>query len=72
MDHQVVERASATLDMVNEQCIPMAANHREMVHFKDVKSQKFEPVKGALQELKDGKPIDPMEWKIGTFFLCAL
>ena len=63
---QVVERDSAELGLKNEQCIPVAANHREMVHFKHVDSQKFDPVKIALKEIREGKPLDPTEVRNGT------
>ncbi len=63
---QVVERDSAILGFPTEQCIPISANHREMVHFTNIESQKFDPVKTALQELKDGRAINIRDLRNGT------
>ena len=52
---QVVEKDSAILGFPTEQCIPISANHREIVHFTNIESQKFDLVKTALQEAKDGR-----------------
>ena len=54
MFSQVVEKDSAILGFPTEQRIPISANHREIVHFTSIESQKFDLVKTALQELKDG------------------
>lgn len=62
---QVVEKDSAILEFSTEQCIPVSANHREIVHFTGIKSQKFDLVKTALQELKNGKVMDIHELGIG-------
>lgn len=54
----VVERDSAILGLPTEQTIPVAANHREMVRFANINSEKFDPVKFALKEVKEGRPLD--------------
>ncbi|KIW20491.1 hypothetical protein PV08_01066 [Exophiala spinifera] len=54
----VVERDSAILGLPTEQTIPIAANHREMVRFANINSEKFDPVKFALREVKEGRPLD--------------
>lgn len=56
---QVVERDSAVLGLPSEQIIPIAANHREMVRFTSINSEKFDAVKFALREAKEGRPMDP-------------
>ncbi|KAK5329530.1 hypothetical protein LTR93_001117 [Exophiala xenobiotica] len=54
----VVERDSAIMGLPTEQTIPLAANHREMVRFANINSEKFDPVKFALREAKEGRPMD--------------
>ena len=49
------------LGITNEQAIPIAADHREMVRFSDFESQKFESVRFALKELVEGAPMDHFE-----------
>lgn len=49
------------LGITNEQAIPIAADHREMVRFSEFESQKFESVRFALKELVEGAPMDPFE-----------
>ena len=63
---QVVEKDSAILGFPTEQCIPISANHREIVHFTNIESQKFDLVRTALQELKDGgaKNILDIMWSM--------
>jgi hypothetical protein len=56
-----VERESAVLGIINEQSIPIAADHREMVRFSHIKSQKFESVHFALKELIEGGPKEDLE-----------
>jgi hypothetical protein len=58
---QVVERESAVLGIINEQSIPIAADHREMVRFSHIESQKFESVHFALKELIEGSPKEDLE-----------
>lgn len=54
----VVERDSAILGLPTEQIIPIAANHREMVRFTSIQSEKFDPVNYALREAREGRPMD--------------
>ena len=63
---QVVEKDSAILGFPTEQRIPISANHREIVHFTNIESQKFDIVKTALQELRDGGPMNVQDLKTGT------
>jgi hypothetical protein len=62
---QVVERDSAVLGLPTEQIIPIAANHREMVRFTSINSEKFDSVKFALREAKEGRPMDSRSIKNG-------
>ena len=61
----MVERDSAVLGLPTEQIIPIAANHREMVRFASINSEKFDPVKFALREVKGGRPMDPRSVRDG-------
>lgn len=63
---QVVEKDSAILGFPTEQCIPISANHREIVHFANFESQKFDLVRAALQELKDGRArnLSDLKWSM--------
>lgn len=61
---QVVEKDSAILGFPTEQCIPISANHREIVHFTNIDSQKFDLVKTALLEAKDGKSTKLSDLKL--------
>ena len=62
---QVVEKDSAILGFSTEQCIPISANHREIVHFTDIESQKFDLVTTALRELKDGRARNLLDLRFG-------
>ncbi len=46
---QVVEPASAILGIVNEQAIPINADHRSMVRFSPNEPEKYRPLKNALK-----------------------
>lgn len=59
--YQVVEKESAVLGIVNERAIPIAADHRTMVRFARFNSEKFEPVRYALEELLIGAPVEEPE-----------
>lgn len=61
----VVERDSAVLGLPTEQIIPIAANHREMVRFASINSEKFDSVKFALREAKEGRPMDARNMENG-------
>jgi hypothetical protein len=58
-----VERDSAVLGIINEQSIPIAADHRDMVRFSHIESEKFESVRFALKELLEGGPRE--DWEVG-------
>lgn len=62
-----MERDSAVLGLPSEQIIPIAANHREMVRFSNINSEKFDAVKFALREAKEGRPMDPQNVLNGGF-----
>ena len=70
---QVVEKDSAILGFPTEQCIPISANHREIVHFTNIESQKFDLVKTALLELRDGRArnLSDLKWSmsLGVHFI---
>lgn len=59
--YQVVEKESAVLGITNERAIPIAADHRNMVRFARSNSEKFEPVRYALEELIIGAPVEEPE-----------
>ena len=60
-----MERDSAILGLPTEQTIPIAANHRDMVRFVDINSERFDPVKFALREAKEGRPMDTRSIELG-------
>lgn len=66
---QVVEKDSASLGLPNEQRIPIAANHREMVHFTKIDGQDFDIVKSSLHELRDSLKTSLRELELGTLYL---
>lgn len=66
----VVERDSAELGFSNEQCIPIAANHRELVHFTGV-NEKFDPVRSALTDVRKGSRVDADTLKTAFLYLAG-
>jgi ankyrin repeat protein len=65
----VVEKESAFLGINNERLVPMAADHRNIVRFNDLQSQKFEPVRHALLEVIQGHPEDVQQFKDAYSYL---